>query len=275
MSNKTRSRIRPWDTEEIEWLRKNWKHYDTELCEHLNRSLWSIRDKRKKLGLINKPNQRKSSWSQEDIDYIAEVWGQKTIPEIANKLGRSINAVKVKAVRLGYTGQKWCGEMMSARKVSELLGVDVHAITDRWIPKYGLRGKQKRLGERGYCTIIYFEDLLIWLKKNQDKWDSRRVELYGLGAEYDWLVAKRKIDASIPARHAQKWKPDEDFELRRLYKANRYTYQQIGERLNRSRSAVANRLKRLDVWGTGKYIGDRTREIRDSSAITEGEAING
>ena len=41
------------------------------------------------------------NWTREELDYIREVWGEKTVPEIAAKLGRSINAVKVKTVRLG------------------------------------------------------------------------------------------------------------------------------------------------------------------------------
>lgn len=200
------------------------------------------------------------NWTAEELSYVREVWGEKTIPEIAAKLGRSINAVRIKTVRLGFTGQKWSGEMMSARKVSELLGVDVHAVIDYWIPKCGLKAKKKRLGNsKKTTTIIMFEDLLSWLRNHQDLWDSRRVEEYALGIEYAWLKKKRKSDATLPARRLQKWTPYEDNQLILMWKRGDKTKAEIAKILNRSYSSVEHRLCRLDVWGTGKHISDSVK----------------
>lgn len=239
-----------WTSAQDDYLRAHWQEQsDEELAAAVGHPLSSTMARRGKLGLCHRKGCRGKDWSQKELDYIAEAWGEKTIPEIARHLGRSINAIKVKTGRLGYTGQKWYGEMMSARKVSELLGVDVHAICDRWIPKYGLKGRKKRLGERGSCTVIRFSDLLVWLEANQDKWDSRRVELYALGMEYDWLKEKRKVDALIPDRKFQKWSPEEDERLRFLFKQGKMTYAEIGAELNRSEASVAHRLKRINLWG--------------------------
>lgn len=214
-------------------------------------------NRRLKLGLKKCEGARGPDWSQKEVAYIREVWGDKTIPQIARHLKRSINAVKIKAVRLGYTGQTKSGEMMSARKVSELLGVDVHAVCDIWIPKYGLKAKHRRLGSgKRTTTIIMFDDLLAWLEGHQDLWDSRRVELYALGMEYDWLQKKRKFDATKPSRKDQKWTSQEDVRLISLFKKNNMTYAEIGQELGRPASGIQRRLSRLDVWGTGKYIGD-------------------
>lgn len=262
MSGEHRKAV-PWSAEDIEWLKANWQLPDAELAEKLNRPRGSILTKRVELGLVGKDGKRQCDWSKEELDYIREVWGQKTIPEIAKKLGRSINAVKIKTTRMGYTGQKWYGEMMSARKVSELLGVDVHTVCDYWIPKCGLKAKSKRLGEtQKTTTIIMFEDLLKWLETHQDLWDSRRVELYGLGMEYDWLVAKRKADAKKPVRKAQKWTPEEDQRLIDMFRRGGMTNAEMGEVLGRPASGVKHRLLRLDVWGTGKYIGDSRQKER-------------
>lgn len=262
MSDGRRQR-RLWSDEDLAWLNENWQLPDTELSEKLDRPVQSIRSKRLALGLTGKDGCRKKDWSKEELDYIREVWGEKTIPDIAKKLGRSINAVKIKSQRMGYTGQKWYGGMMSARKVSELLGVDVHAVCDYWIPKCGLKAKSKRLGEtQKTTTIIMFEDLLEWLEHHQDLWDSRRVEQYGLGMEYDWLVAKRKADAQKPARKAQKWTQEEDQRLIAMFKRGGMTNAEMGEVLGRPASGVEHRLLRLDVWGTGKYIGDSRQKER-------------
>jgi DNA-binding CsgD family transcriptional regulator len=212
------------------------------------------------------------NWTREELDYIREVWGEKTVPEIAAKLGRSINAVKVKTVRLGYTGQKWCGEMMSARKVSELLGVDVHTVTDFWIPKCNLKAKAKRLGvSKRTTTIIMFEDLLSWLQEHQDLWDSRRVPEYALGVEYKWLRAKRENDKQLPARRLQKWTSYEDQQLIIMFKRGDRTQAQIAKELNRSLASVNHRLARLDVWGDGRHISDE--ELKEKREAKEKKAL--
>lgn len=253
-----------WTPEQDQFLRDHWQEMsDEEMAANVGHPLTSTKARRGKLGLYERKGYRGKDWSQEELDYIREVWGQKTIPEIARKLGRSINAVRIKTQRMGYTGQKWYGEMMSARKVSELLGVDVHTVCDYWIPKCGLKGKAKRLGKtKKTTTIIMFEDLLEWLEAHQDLWDSRRVELFGLGMEYDWLVEKRKADGLKPPRKAQKWTPEEDQRLISMFRRGGVTNDEMGAALGRTASSVEHRLLRLDVWGTGRYIGDTRQKER-------------
>lgn len=257
-----------WTPEQDDFLRAHWQEMsDEELSFAVGHPLTSTRARRNKLGLQERKGYRGKDWSKAELDYLQEVWGEKTIPQIAKHLGRSINAVKIKAQRIGYTGQKWYGGMMSARKVSELLGVDVHAVCDYWIPKCGLKGKPKRLGEsKKTTTIIMFEDLLEWLKTHQELWDSRRVELFALGMEYDWLVEKRQADALLPARKAQKWTPEEDARLIDMFKRGNMTYAEIGQQLGRPATGVEHRIHRLDVWGTGKYVGDTVKNERKATA---------
>lgn len=244
----------PWTLEQDDYLRQHWiEQTDEELGAAVGHPASSTQMRRVKLGLRHRKGYRGNDWSQEELDYIREFWGEKTIPQIAKYLGRSINAVKVKAARLGYTGQKWYGNMMSAHKVSELLGVDVHAVCDYWIPKCGLKAKSQRLGvSRKTTTIIMFDDLLSWLEGHQDLWDSRRLELYALGMEYDWLTEKRKADAQLPVRKAQKWTPQEDAHLIAMFRRGDMTYAEMAAELGRPASGVEHRIHRLDVWGTGE-----------------------
>lgn len=39
-------------------------------------------------------------WTKEDVEYLKEKWGTVSIPYIAQKLNRSVNAIKLKAGRL-------------------------------------------------------------------------------------------------------------------------------------------------------------------------------
>lgn len=123
-----------WTAEQDQYIRDHWmEQTDEELAAAVGHPAPSTHARRTRLGLKHREGARGPDWTPEELKYIREVWGEKTIPQIAKHLGRSINAVKIKCNRSGLKGQKWSGEMMSARKVSELLGVDVHAVCDYWI----------------------------------------------------------------------------------------------------------------------------------------------
>ncbi len=261
-----------WTSDQDAYLQEHWQEQtDEELAAAVGHPVSSTHARRLKLGLRLRNSSKGPDWTDEELNYIHEVWGEKTIPQIARHLGRSINAVKVKTARLGYTGQKWYGNMMSARKVSELLGVDVHTVCDYWIPKCALKGKAKRLGaSKKTTTIIMFDDLLLWLEEHPDLWDSRRLELYALGMEYEWLAEKRKADLLRPARKAQKWTTEEDTYLVGMFRRGGMTYAEMGAVLGRSADAVEHRAARLDVWGTGRYIGqDPWKARREKKEASE------
>ena len=162
-----------------------------------------------------------------------EMWGSKTIPQIAKKLGRSETAINIKAKRLGLGTFKDSSEYLPALQISKLLGVDIHAITDYWIPKCGL--KFKRISPRGkqYFTYIKITDVMEWLWLNPDKWDSRRVELYAFGCEPEWLQAKRKLDLASKPRGCFKWTAQEDAKLVMLYRSGA-KIQDIADTLGRT-----------------------------------------
>lgn len=209
-------------------------------------------------------------WTSAELEYLQNNWGEKTIPQLAEKLNRSINAIKVKSTRLGLIGQRWYGEMMSANKVAELMRVDLHTVTDYWIAKCGLKASRRQIGasQKKYL-IIKFKNLLSWLQNNQEAWDSRRLDKYALGQEYDWLVKKRKVDsATLPKRRFQKYTKREDELICSLFKAGNKTYKEIGVVIGRSADSVERRLSRLDVWGTGKYIGHERQQEKKKKKET-------
>ncbi|MCR4436187.1 MAG: helix-turn-helix domain-containing protein [Clostridiales bacterium] len=225
----------------------------TELQKEFNVPRYTITTYARKFGVTRK---KLREWTSEEEDLLRELWGQKTLPQIMKIMGRTKTSILNKYKRLGLEGATRAGEYLTACAVSDLLGVDVHAITERWIEKYGLKATRKAMRGVKKMWMIRMEDLLQWLKNNQDKWDSRRVEPYALGEEPEWLKAKREADSKKTLRTAQKWTPEEDAKAIMLFKAG-MNYVQIGKQLQRSREAVERRLSRLDVWGSGKFVGDR------------------
>lgn len=255
---------RRWTPKEEAYLEENWEtKNDEELAAAVGRSAAAVCRHRKTLGLMWKKGCRGPNWTPEELKTLEDLWGEKPAPQIAGILGRNLKSVRIKALRLGYAGQKKMGEMMSASAVARLLGVSPHTVTREWIAKRGLLAKRCRLGEGKKITvIILFQNLLKWLETHQNLWDSRKVELFGLGVEYDWLTEKRKRDAEIPPSRA--WTPEEDARLLYLYKNTAMTHAQIAEELGRTLNAVRSRLYGMDVWGTGKRVARGRKSEREA-----------
>ena len=224
----------------------------TQLQTEFNVPRYTVLATARRFGVSRK---RQKNWTHEEEGQLRELWGVKTIPQIIKIMGRSKNAIIVKSKRLGLDGITKA-EMITANAAANLLNIDRHTILDRWIPKYGLKARHIAMKGVKKMWMIKHTDLMKWLRDNQDKWDSRRVELYALGLEQKWLKEKRKRDSQNTLKTGQKWTPEEDARAIMLFKAG-MNYAKIGEQMQRSGCGVEHRLNRLDVWGTGKYVGDR------------------
>ena len=241
-----------WTAEQDQYLIDHWQSQsDSELAEMVGHTAASVNARRQRLGLKHRESSKGPDWSREEVELMQELWGTYTIPQIAKRLNRSVLAVKVKSGRLGLGRYVNSSQYITANQAAVLLQVDNHTVTDVWIPA-GLRFTWKApQGKRKY-RYIRMDDLLEWLRENPDRWDSRRVELFALGSEPEWLKEKRKADLTRPARRALKWTPDEDSRLVTMFRRGDRTYAEMGAELGRSPDAVERRVARLDVWGTGK-----------------------
>jgi hypothetical protein len=218
-----------------------------ELARLLGKTIHAISHKAKELGLRRK---KEPMWSEEEIDFLDEYWGLHTLPTLARKLNRTETAIIVKAKRLGLGPTKLNTEYMNAMELSGALGVTMQTITDRWIPKYGLKARRKVTFRTFKFWRIKIEDFWAWAEYNQDKFNSLRFEKGSLGEEPGWMQLKRKSDQCIPARRHYKWKPDEDKRLINLFKSGK-SYKECGHHLARSDHAVSQRLRRIgwkNVW---------------------------
>lgn len=182
-------------------------------------------------------------WTQEEIDYLMEKWGTISIKGIAKKINRTENAIASKAKKIGLESCYRASGDLSANEVAKILNIDPHTIIDYWIPKYKLRA-EKRILIQQECYFINLDTLTKWLKNNQDKWDSRRVELYALGTEPQWLKEKRNKDQTIPERRFQKWTKKEDDMLISYINIGK-EHKEIALIMNRSIRSITRRVSRL------------------------------
>lgn len=189
---------------------------------------------------------RHKKWTQGERDCLRENWGEMSVRGIAKKLNRTETAVTIQAKRLGL-GSPYMTTCLTANQAAKILGIDNHTITDYWIPRCGLRARTRAMRKQKMWQICIGE-LTKWLKNNQDKWDSRKVELYALGQEPGWLKQKRRADMSLPAKRFQKWTKDEESMLTNYYCMGK-TQREIGRILGRTESGVQRKISRLKEKG--------------------------
>lgn len=203
-------------------------------------------------------NKRKNkTWSEAELAVLFEEWGEKTPDAIGRKIGRSTKAVRSMAKVHGLGCFLKNSEYLTQKQCTDMLGYTSKVMQRTWIP-HGLKVHKRRTAGGRRNTVILHSELMEFLRKNQDLWDSRKCEPYALGTEPQWLQEKRKRDARRPKPIGTKYTAAEDQIICMMLRKNA-TQREIGERLGRSKASINARIGRLDIWGTGKVkpVGSR------------------
>ncbi|MCK4295707.1 MAG: hypothetical protein KAX28_03515, partial [Candidatus Marinimicrobia bacterium] len=128
---------------------------------------------------------RGKKWSKSELNYLDEYWGRNSLAYLSARLKRTKKAVVLKAKRLNLGASTKADEYMTANQVSVLLNIESHTIL-RWIKKYNLKAVKKIMLYKREFVLIKHCDLCNWLKNNQERFDSRKIEFFSLGYEPLW-----------------------------------------------------------------------------------------
>ncbi|MDQ0149147.1 helix-turn-helix domain-containing protein [Eubacterium multiforme] len=199
---------------------------------------------------MNNFERERRKWTEKEINYLLEKWGSSGVEKIAKYLKRKETAVIAKARKLGLK-TLYKGEYLTTPDIAAILGITQQTVW-KWIKTNKFKISKKNILNRK-MYLITLENLVKWLKDNQDSWDASKVELYALGIEPKWLIEKRKIDAKKYKKRYKSWSKNEDFQLINMYKLG-YRAKDIAKEINRSVPAVNHRIRRLDIWGNGMYL---------------------
>lgn len=90
-------------------------------------------------------------WTAEEEQFLQDSPGVLTLEEIAARLGRSVNAVKIRQVRRLFPAASKRPGWLTGRQVADILGVDIHNIMI--LHERGLIPLQRLPGERGILTM--------------------------------------------------------------------------------------------------------------------------
>lgn len=247
-----------WSKDEIETLKKlSEKYHISEIAKKMNKTENAIYLKAKKLGITLIQDRRK--WTKEEEIILEELWGYQSIESIAKKLKRTPISLKEKALKMNLGSMiKNNGEFLTISDINELLNVSRDRITITWV-KLGLNLKKKRLTKNRTYYVVTLDDLIAFLKENQNEWDSRNLEKNILGEEPEWLIKKRMKDLDENPLWYRKWTEEEIKKAESMFKLGK-DYSEISLALGRSEWSVSNLLRnmgysyRISRYWKGKEI---------------------
>jgi hypothetical protein len=187
-------------------------------------------------------------WTKEEITYLEERWGESPIPYIAKRLNRSVEAVKLKAARLGLGRHLHSGDYVTLNQLMKALGrrqVTGYDITS-FVEKRGFPVREKTSYKRSY-RVVYLDEFWEWAEKNRAFIDFSKVERGILGKEPPWVEDQRKADELYALYNRKPWTKKEDSILKTMLNAYRYSYRDISVRLRRTEGAIKRRILDLGL----------------------------
>lgn len=190
---------------------------------------------------------RNRTWSEDELSFIQDKWGTVSIPGIAESLGRTVDAVKVKAVKMGLGRHLHSGSEITLNALFNALGKgkSYSWLSNRWV-RCGLPIKYKKSLNRKY-RVIDIDKFWKWAEKNKDIIDFSKFEKGMLGAEPEWVSVKRAADIKAAKFKKTPWTKEEDEQLKALLSTFRYGYKEISEILRRTDGAIIKRVNDLGL----------------------------
>ena len=187
----------------------------------------------------------RKAWTKEEIKFLEEKYGILSFQAIGRKLGRTPEAIQIKAKRMKLGGIFNASEYLTANELARSLNADNKTII-RWIEKYGLEATFKKIGLKGCFWRIKPNNFWKWAKDHQDmiKWSKMDINI--LGREPKWVSVARKKDATKPTRQTTNWTSLEDGYLKMYWELGK-TSKEIATILNRTIPGVQRRAKRIGL----------------------------
>jgi hypothetical protein len=189
------------------------------------------------------------NWTAEEETQLSDMWGERTIGTISKKLGRSRNAVIVRKNRLGLGAFTQCGDYVTFNELFKTLygrNVSSYDITS-WIRNRNFPVRYQRV-EKNRFRVVNIDEFWKWAEKNSDFLDFSQFGKNSLGAEPDWVDAKRRADRKKSKLFTtQPWTEAEDKKLESLLTQQRYTYNELSILMGRTCGAIQRRVVDLGL----------------------------
>ena len=205
------------------------------------------------------------TWTDEEIDYLEDKWGNISVPTIAKNLGRTVGAIKSKAYKIGLGRFIHQGNYVTYRQLITSVGYrGADSFLKKRLKEKGFPIKYKK-SENKKIAIVYLEDFWDWVEKNKKEISFANFDKGDLGKEPEWVDEKRKNDSKNPTKATPKkqWTKEEDNILISKLKLNKYTYGDLSKDFNRTESAIRRRIYDLKLNVRPVSRCNRTKWTKD------------
>lgn len=174
--------------------------------------------KKLRLNLRTRANKR---WTDEELEYLRESWGNIPIKTLAINLQRTVTAIRVMGISLGLGSMMDNIEYVRLSEFVKYSGIKADYLKNTLVKKHNFPLKFRVIcSHKRY--VVDLDEAEKWMEKNQSLYDGSKVrdELFAIMP--DWLIEKRKIDSqtkrNISGRATTKknWTDDEKAKLKEM-----------------------------------------------------------
>lgn len=188
-----------------------------------------------------------TKWTQEQIDYLCEHWGNKSIPTMSNALDKSINAIKLKAGRLGLGRHIHSGKDITFNQLLKAFQYSSgYTEQKKKFIRHGFKFTSKKTLKKSYL-MVNISDFWKWAENNKNILNFAKLKSGDLGPEPKWVSDKRAADYLASKFKKTPWTPTEDSLLKSLLNSYSHSYSDISKRLVRTEGAVKRRVVELGI----------------------------
>lgn len=207
---------------------------------------------------------RNKNWTREELEYLEEAWGTKSVSTIATHLDRSEGAVKKKAHLLDLGPFIMAGDYVVLRTVCiELYGYYTGYLMRR-LEKEGCPYFLKKINSKS-VRVVNLQDFWKWAYHHRDKINFYKLEENALGQEPEWVKQERRKGYYKPRRN--EWSKDEINKIGRMVRCGK-NLEEIARAMKRSTSAVRHRLIVENLGQPVKVVNERWTYI-DAQKVAE------
>lgn len=211
-------------------------------------------------------------WTPEELAYLQDSWGVYSIETIAKNLNRSINAVRLKAQRIGLGDPTLHFDGITVHQLSKALNIS-YSIILNWIQRYNFPAWRKKFSKNWRVLVVTYKDFWKWAEEHKHMIDFSRLEENLLGPEPEWAKEKRNADRitnlHIEKSYGHEWTEEEDNILKSMLNAYCYTYPEIAARLKRSEGAIKRRIQDLGLKQRPVRLNNHIKYTKEEVQLME------
>lgn len=194
-------------------------------------------------------------WTLKEELFLRDNWGKIRMSSIAKSLKRTLNAIKIKAHKMGLTDWRKDNEVEKDLVafnyfVREILKAPTqYSQVNYVLTKYGFKFEYIKPLDLKYKSLR-ISSFVKWLDKNRHRLSIANSDdnaFFIDSPEPEWIKKKRKMDKKVQSYSNRKWTPEEDARLKSLLRQYKYGIREISIILKRVEPAIKRRMFDLKI----------------------------